>query len=90
MTNRPIVSALAVAAVMMMGAAPAGAQTPGDAIGDLIKDVAVPRAKPLSVGPWAGYWSLRVTGNWRIVFRFEEGAVHDVDFVDYHGKRKRR
>lgn len=48
------------------------------------------RAKPLSVGPWAGYWSLRVTGNWRIVFRFEEGAVHDVDFVDYHGKRKRR
>jgi len=48
------------------------------------------RAKPLSVGPWAGYWSLRVTGNWRIVFRFEAGAVHDVDFVDYHGTRKRR
>ncbi|MDE0123856.1 MAG: type II toxin-antitoxin system RelE/ParE family toxin [Bryobacterales bacterium] len=22
-----------------------------------------------SVGPWAGYWSLRVSANWRIVLR---------------------
>lgn len=48
------------------------------------------RAKPLSVGPWAGYWAIRVSPNWRIVFRFEEGAVRDVDSVDYHRKRKRR
>lgn len=29
-------------------------------------------------------WSVRVTGNWRIVFRFEDGAAYDVDLVDYH------
>ena len=42
----------------------------------------VMRAKPLNVGPWAGYWSLRVSAIWRIVFRFEDGAVLDVNFVD--------
>jgi len=25
-----------------------------------------------------------VSGNWRIVFRFEGGDVFDVDLVDYH------
>jgi plasmid maintenance system killer protein len=25
-----------------------------------------------------------VRANWRIVFRFVEGSVRDVDFVDYH------
>jgi len=29
-------------------------------------------------------WSLRVTGNWRLTFRFENGDVWDVDLVDYH------
>lgn len=31
-----------------------------------------------------GFYSVRVTGNYRIVFRFEEGNVYDVDYVDYH------
>jgi toxin HigB-1 len=31
-----------------------------------------------------GYWSVRVTGNWRIVFRFENGEALDVDLDDYH------
>ena len=35
-------------------------------------------------GPLKGYWSVRVTGNWRIVFRFEDGAAWDVDLVDSH------
>ena len=26
----------------------------------------------------------RVSGNWRIVFRFVEGEVVDVDLIDYH------
>ena len=42
------------------------------------------------MGSWAGYWSLRVSANWRIVFRFEDSAVLDLDFVDSHGKRQRR
>ena len=35
-------------------------------------------------GDMAGLWSVRVSGNWRIVFRFEGSDVRDVDFIDYH------
>ena len=35
-------------------------------------------------GNLAGYWSATVSGNWRIVFRFEDGQAKDVDMVDYH------
>lgn len=35
-------------------------------------------------GTLANYWSVRVSGNWRVVFRFEENEVVDVDLVDYH------
>ena len=31
-----------------------------------------------------GYWSVSISGNWCIVFRFEDGDVFDVDLVDYH------
>ena len=31
-----------------------------------------------------GYWSVRVSGNWRIIFRFVNGEVIDVDLLDYH------
>lgn len=29
-------------------------------------------------------WSIRVTGNWRITFRFEAGHIVDLDLEDYH------
>lgn len=35
-------------------------------------------------GDLKGLWSVTVTGNWRIVFRFEDGHVRDVDLLDYH------
>ncbi len=35
-------------------------------------------------GDLRGFWSVRVSGNWRIVFRFENGDVFDVDYIDYH------
>ncbi len=35
-------------------------------------------------GELKGFWSVWVTGNWRIVFRFDGGRVCDVDLVDYH------
>ncbi|MDE0104467.1 MAG: type II toxin-antitoxin system RelE/ParE family toxin [Bryobacterales bacterium] len=41
------------------------------------------RLHPLR-GDRFGYWAMRVSGNWRIVFRFEDGDVWDVDLVDYH------
>lgn len=35
-------------------------------------------------GERKGFWSLSVSGNWRIVFRFKDGDASDVDLVDYH------
>ena len=35
-------------------------------------------------GDQTGRWSVTVSGNWRITFRFENGNALDVDFVDYH------
>ena len=41
------------------------------------------RLHPLK-GERRGQWSVRVSGNWRIVFRFVEGEAVDVDLIDYH------
>ena len=41
------------------------------------------RLHPLT-GKLAGHWSIRVPGNWRLVFRFEGSGAVDVDLVDYH------
>jgi len=35
-------------------------------------------------GDMKGFWSVKVTGNYRIIFRFENGTAHDVDLLDYH------
>ncbi len=35
-------------------------------------------------GDRRGQWSVRVSGNWRLVFRFESGEAVDVDLIDYH------
>jgi proteic killer suppression protein len=35
-------------------------------------------------GEYRGFWSVRVSGNWRIVFRFDDGHAWDVDYIDYH------
>ena len=35
-------------------------------------------------GKLSGFWAVGVSGNWRIIFRFEEQEPHDVDLVDYH------
>jgi proteic killer suppression protein len=35
-------------------------------------------------GGLKGFWSVTVTGNWRVIFRFEEGDALDLDLVDYH------
>ena len=31
-----------------------------------------------------GFWAVSVSGNWRLIFRFEAGDFLDVDLVDYH------
>lgn len=35
-------------------------------------------------GEWAGFYAVNVSGNWRVVFRFEDGDAYDVDYLDYH------
>lgn len=35
-------------------------------------------------GDLAGYWSITVRANWRIIFRFDGQDVADVDLRDYH------
>ncbi len=41
------------------------------------------RLHPLT-GDLRGFWSVTVRVNWRIIFRFEDANVFDVDLVDYH------
>ena len=41
------------------------------------------RLHPLK-GELKGYWSISISGNWRLIFRFEDGDAYDVDLVDYH------
>ncbi|MEK6804174.1 MAG: type II toxin-antitoxin system RelE/ParE family toxin [Nitrospirota bacterium] len=35
-------------------------------------------------GNLRGFWSVAVSRNHRIIFRFEDGSALDVDLVDYH------
>ena len=41
------------------------------------------RLHPLK-GDRRGYWSVRISGNWRIIFRFVDGEAVDVELIDYH------
>ncbi len=35
-------------------------------------------------GDLAGFYAVSVSGNWRVIFRFEDGRATDVDLIDYH------
>lgn len=35
-------------------------------------------------GDLTGHWSVQVSGNWRITFRFTEQGVEVVNYLDYH------
>lgn len=35
-------------------------------------------------GDLAGYFSVTVSGNWRIIFTFENGDAYLIDYLDYH------
>lgn len=50
-----------------------------------IKDMDFPGSglHPLK-GDKKDFWSLHVSGNWRLIFRFEKGDAYDVDYLDYH------
>jgi len=35
-------------------------------------------------GNWRSFHSIRVNEQWRVIFRWAEGAAHDVRLLDYH------
>lgn len=35
-------------------------------------------------GELKDFWSVKVNGNYRIIFRFEDEGATDVDYLDYH------
>ena len=35
-------------------------------------------------GQRTGIWSIKVSGNWRMTFRFEDGDAYIVNYEDYH------
>ena len=35
-------------------------------------------------GDLKGHWAVRVSGNWRMTFRFEGGSAYIVNYHDYH------
>jgi proteic killer suppression protein len=37
-------------------------------------------------GGLRGFWSLTITGNWRLIFRYSEetNTASDIDLIDYH------
>jgi toxin HigB-1 len=35
-------------------------------------------------GEFKGFWSISVTGNYRIIFTFKPPDVFDIDYPDYH------
>jgi len=41
------------------------------------------RLHPLK-GRFKGLWAVTVRANWRVIFRFDDSNVFDVDYVDYH------
>jgi proteic killer suppression protein len=50
-----------------------------------VQDMNLPgyRLHPLK-GKLDGHWSVIVSGNWRVTFRFDGPDVYDVDYIDYH------
>ena len=50
-----------------------------------VRNMALPgfQLHPLK-GHLRGLWAVSVSGNWRIVFRFDQGKAYDVDLIDYH------
>jgi len=50
-----------------------------------IQDMSFPGSDlhPLK-GKLLGHWSVKVSGNWRLTFRFENGDAYVVNYQDYH------
>lgn len=52
----------------------------------IINDLLIPPGNRLEQlkGDLAGFWSIRINQQWRIIFRWVDGSKHEVQIVDYH------
>jgi len=49
------------------------------------RDIALPGLNLHALtGDRKGTWTVKVSGNWRVTFRFDNENVTDVDYEDYH------
>lgn len=53
---------------------------------DVLGDLRAPPGNRLEAlkGVWAGFHSIRINDQWRLVFRWEDGHAHKVYLIDYH------
>jgi len=51
-----------------------------------IKDLMIPPSNKLEKlkGRLKDFYSIRVNNQWRIIFRWKNGNVYDVELIDYH------
>jgi len=53
---------------------------------DHINDLRIPlfRLHALKAPPYIGYWSIDVSGNYRIIFEFSNGKATNLNYLDTH------
>ena len=53
---------------------------------ETVDDLRVPPGNRLEAlkGGRKGYWSIRINGQWRIIFKWEDGYAENVEIIDYH------
>ena len=53
---------------------------------ETVDDLRVPPGNQLEAlkGDRKGYWSIRINGQWRIIFKWEDGYAENVEIIDYH------
>ncbi len=50
-----------------------------------VEDMGIPGFRLHSLkGKDKGRWSIRVNGNWRMTFEFQDGNAYILDYEDYH------
>ncbi len=51
-----------------------------------IADLRIPPSNRLEKlkGNWKDFYSIRINNQWRIIFRWKNNQIHDVEIIDYH------
>lgn len=52
----------------------------------IVEDLQIPPGNRLEQlkGKLAGFWSIRINQQWRVIFRWENGLKYGVKIIDYH------